>query len=120
MDGMPIRLLIVDDHPGFRARARALLEADGFEVVGEARDGESALAATRAMKPEVILLDIQLPDIDGFEVAARLRADGHSPTIVLTSSRDISEYGNLVMSSGAAGFVAKAELSGTTLGALLE
>jgi len=116
---VPIRLLIVDDHPGFRARARDLFEADGFDVVGEAVDGDSALAAARAIKPEVILLDIQLPDMDGFEVAERLRADGHPPAIVLTSSRDISEYGTLVRSSGAAGFVPKAELSGSTLGALL-
>jgi DNA-binding NarL/FixJ family response regulator len=114
-----IRLLIVDDHPGFRKTARALLEADGFDVVGEAFDGESALAAARAMKPELILLDIQLPDMDGFDVAERLRADGHPPAIVLTSSRDVSEYGTLVANSGAAGFVPKAELSGSTLGALL-
>jgi DNA-binding NarL/FixJ family response regulator len=119
MDGVATRLLIVDDHPGFRATARALLEVDGFEVVGEAADGESALAAARAMRPEVILLDIQLPDMDGFEVVERLMANGTPPAIVLTSTRDLSEYGTLVDRSGARGFVPKAELSGSTLGALL-
>jgi DNA-binding NarL/FixJ family response regulator len=119
MDGVAIRLLIVDDHPSFRATARALLEADGFEVVGEAADGESALAAARATRPDVILLDIQLPDMDGFEVVERLMANGTPPVIVLTSTRDLSEYGTLVDGSGARGFVPKAELSGSTLGALL-
>src|SRR5918996_977780 len=82
MGGVAIRLLIVDDHPSFRATARALLEVDGFEVVAEAADGESALAAARATRPEVILLDIQLPDMDGFEVVERLMANGTPPAIV--------------------------------------
>jgi len=66
-------LLIVDDHPGFRSLARRLLEAGGFEVVGEAADGHAAIAAARTLRPDVVLLDIQLPDIDGFEVTALLR-----------------------------------------------
>src|SRR5690349_523993 len=85
---MPRTILIVDDHPSFRASARRLLEADGFEVVGEAQDGMSAIEAVRELKPEVVLLDVQLPDIDGFEVAARLTNGGGGPAVVLTSSRD--------------------------------
>ena len=113
-------ILIVDDHPSFRETARALLEAEGFDVVGEAEDGESAIEAARRLRPEVVLLDVQLPDIDGFEVAARLTANGDAPAIVLTSSRDASEYWGLVEQSGARGFVPKAELSARALTSLVE
>jgi DNA-binding NarL/FixJ family response regulator len=119
MEPLSRTLLIVDDHPSFRTTARALLEAEGFDVVGEAEDGAGALEAARRLRPEVVLLDIQLPDIDGFEVAERLTADGRPPTIVLTSSRDAAEFGGLVERSGARGFVPKSELSGAALSALL-
>jgi DNA-binding NarL/FixJ family response regulator len=113
------RVLIVDDHPSFRATARAVLQAEGFEVVGEAEDGASAIEAVRRLRPEVVLLDVHLPDIDGFEVTSRLLSNGSSPAVVLTSSRDVSEFGALVERSGARGFVPKAELSGERLQALL-
>jgi len=116
---VPPTVLIVDDHPSFRVTARALLEAEGFDVVGEAEDGESAIEAARRLRPEVVLLDIQLPDLDGFEVATRLTANGNSPAIVLTSSRDVTEFSGLVERSGARGFVPKAELSAAALTALL-
>ena len=80
-------VLIVDDHPGFRASARMLLEAEGFDVVGEAGDGRSGLEAAAELRPDVVLLDIQLPDMDGFQVAAGLDANGSRPAIVLISSR---------------------------------
>jgi DNA-binding NarL/FixJ family response regulator len=112
-------VLIVDDHPSFRVTARALLEAEGFEVVGVAEDGETALEAVARLRPEVILLDVQLPDIDGFEVAARLASNGSASAIVLTSSRDATEFSGLVERSGARGFVPKAELSAAALTALL-
>jgi DNA-binding NarL/FixJ family response regulator len=108
-------VLIVDDHPSFRVTARALLEAEGFDVVGEAEDGAGAIEVARRLRPEVVLLDVNLPDIDGFEVAARLASNGGSPAIVLTSSRDKSEFGGLVERSCACGFVPKGELSGVTL-----
>jgi DNA-binding NarL/FixJ family response regulator len=112
-------LLIVDDHPGFRSLARRLLEAGGFDVVGEAANGQAAVAAVRQLRPDVVLLDIQLPDIDGFEVTARL-ADGEAgPVVVLTSTRDRADYGERVERSGARGFIPKAELSGAALRALL-
>jgi DNA-binding NarL/FixJ family response regulator len=120
MSAMPPTVLIVDDHPSFRLTARALLESEGFEVVGEAADGASALEAAARLRPDVVLLDVQLPDLDGFEVAARLRSNnGASPEVVLTSSRDGSDFGTLVARSGARGFVPKAELSGEALAALL-
>jgi DNA-binding NarL/FixJ family response regulator len=117
---MPKTVLIVDDHPTFRLTARALLEAEGFEVVGEAADGASAIEEARRLKPEVLLLDVQLPDMDGFAVAQELCGNGWSPAVVLTSSRDLSDFGSLVRTCGARGFVPKAELSGATLSTLLE
>jgi DNA-binding NarL/FixJ family response regulator len=113
-------VLIVDDHAGFRVTARQLLEAEGYEVVGEADDGASALECVARLSPEIVLLDIQLPDLDGFEVASRLRGNGYRPQVVLTSSRDASEFGGLVQHCGSQGFIAKAELSGSRLAALLE
>ena len=123
-DGATIRcvsrtVLIVDDHDGFRRDARALLEADGFEVVGEAADGEAAVAAATRLHPGLVLLDIQLPDVDGFEVALRLAAAADPPAVVLTSSRAASAYRRRLAQTPARGFVPKNELSGETLSALL-
>jgi DNA-binding NarL/FixJ family response regulator len=119
-DGQMRTILVVDDHPSFRATARALLEAEGFDVVGEAEDGASALAEIGRLRPEIVLLDVQLPDIDGFEVAARLARDGSTAKIVLTSSRDAADFGSLVAESGARGFVPKDALSGAAIAALVE
>jgi CheY-like chemotaxis protein len=117
---MPTSVLIVDDHPSFRASARRMLEACGYAVVGEAEDGATALNAVRELRPDLVLLDVQLPDLDGFEVALRLDAAGECPAIVLTSSREISDLGAAVADSPARGFVTKGELSGETLAALTE
>jgi DNA-binding NarL/FixJ family response regulator len=106
------RVLIVDDHPGFRKCAGALLAAEGFEVVGAAENGEAAIALVAELAPELVLLDIQLPDLDGFEVAERLLARDPELKIVLVSSRDRSAYGSAIETSGAVGFIWKAELSG--------
>src|SRR5262249_33876836 len=114
------RVLVVDDHPGFRRCARALLTSEGFEVVGEAEDGASALALARELAPELVLLDVQLPDIDGFEVAERLLARKPDLSIVLVSSRGRAEYGPLIDRSGALGFVSKGDLSGEVIERLLE
>ena len=112
-------VLIVDDHPSFRTSARRVLEDAGYEVIGEAQDGESGLAAARNLRPAVVLLDVQLPDLDGFDVAERLTSDDDAPDVVLTSSRDGSDFPGLVMRSGARGFLPKDELSGPALAALL-
>jgi DNA-binding NarL/FixJ family response regulator len=112
-------VLIVDDHPSFRASARRLLEAEGFEVVGEAGDGQAAIAAAQELQPDLVLLDVQLPDLNGFEVAARLAALGLPSAVVLTSSRNAAEYGRLVTDATVRGFVPKAELSGAVLTGLL-
>jgi DNA-binding NarL/FixJ family response regulator len=117
---MTLSLLIVDDHAGFRSLAHSLLEADGFEVVGEIEDGESAVGAVEELSPDVVLLDVQLPGIDGFEVAQRIAQLPSPPRIVLTSSRDASAYGARITSSPACGFVVKHEITGGAIGALLE
>jgi DNA-binding NarL/FixJ family response regulator len=116
---MAMTVLIVDDHPSFRTTARAILEADGFEVVGEAENGVAGLRRVKELHPDVVLLDVQLPDFDGFEVASRLTVNGSGPLVVMTSSRDASDFGPLVAQSGAQGFVPKAELSGAALKAVL-
>jgi CheY-like chemotaxis protein len=118
-DAIVTSVLVVDDHPTFRANARRLLEAEGLEVVGEAADGISALAEVERLRPQVVLLDIQLPDIDGFEVAARVSQDGW-PCVILVSSRDLGDFGQLVAQSAAAGFIPKGELSGAAIAALIE
>jgi DNA-binding NarL/FixJ family response regulator len=112
-------VLIVDDHATFRATARLLLEAEGFEVVGEADNGETAIEQAAALSPELILLDVQLPDIDGLEVSRRVTREPDAPAVILVSSRDGADFGPLVTAAGALGFVAKAELSGERLRALL-
>jgi DNA-binding NarL/FixJ family response regulator len=117
--GMGLTVLIVDDHPGFRAFARALLEAEDLDVVGEAEDGASALAAANRLRPQVVVLDIQLPDLDGFEVAKQLAQMAGPPAVVLVSTRDISTYRRRLASSPVRGFIPKGELSAHALLALL-
>jgi DNA-binding NarL/FixJ family response regulator len=115
-----MKVLIVDDHPSFRASARRMLESDGFEVVAEAGSGAEALQAADAWKPELVLLDVHLPDSQGFDVAERLAVNGSAPAVILTSSRDASDFGPLVERSGARGFVPKSELSGEALREILD
>jgi DNA-binding NarL/FixJ family response regulator len=112
-------VLIVDDHADFRTAARALLEAEGFPVVGEAADGAEALQAVVSLRPSVVLLDVQLPDLDGFAVAEQIAAAPNSPAVVLVSSRDGAAYGSRLQQTPARGFIAKSELSGAALAGLL-
>jgi DNA-binding NarL/FixJ family response regulator len=113
------RVLIVDDHAPFRSVARRVLAAGGFEVVGEAADGAGALDAVRALAPDVVLLDVQLPGADGFAVAERLAAAECAPVVVLVSSRARQDYDSRVDAGPARGFIAKAELSGEALSRIL-
>lgn len=113
-------VLIVDDHGSFRASARALLEAEGYEVVGEAADGAQAIEEVRRLRPDLVLLDVQLPDMTGFQVAEHVAGVAEAPQVILTSSRDASDYGDLVTQAPARGFIAKDQLSGQALSELLE
>lgn len=113
-------VLIVDDHEDFRRSAAALLNAEGFDVVGAASDGEDAISAVARLRPEVVLLDIQLPGVDGFRIAERLARAVDPPKIVLISSRDAASYGRRLDRAHALGFLAKRELSGASLAALVD
>ena len=112
------RVLIVDDYEPFRAVARELLEAAGFVVSGEAADAAEALAAVVAEQPDAVLLDVQLPDRDGFSLATAITANG-GPVVVLVSSREAEDYGPRVAASGASGFIAKRRLSAAAFAALV-
>jgi DNA-binding NarL/FixJ family response regulator len=115
---MPQTVLIVDDHAGYRTAARALLEAEGYEVVGESATGREALEQTERLQPALVLLDIGLPDIDGVEVAGRLTAADEALAVVLVSSRDGTGCDQVFRSCGARGFIPKSELSGAAIAAL--
>lgn len=117
---MQASVLIVDDHNGFRSLARRLLEADGYIIVGEAADGASAVAATEELRPDLVLLDVQLPDCNGIDVARQLLESSPRLHIVLISTRDARDYGYRLHQSGVRGFVTKSELSSGALTRLLE
>jgi DNA-binding NarL/FixJ family response regulator len=114
-------VLIVDDHPSFRKSARAVLEAEGYDVVGEAEDGRAAIDAVQTLGPDVVLLDVQLPDTDGFRLCELICTceDDVRPSIILVSSRDAADYDGLIDTSAAKGFISKADLSGESFRALL-
>ena len=110
--------LIVDDNPGFRESARLLLEPEGYDVA-EAETGNRAVEAAGELRPDLVLLDVQLPDLDGFEVAERIARLDPPPDVILTSTRDRADYGSLVSACPALGFIAKHELSAAAIRALL-
>jgi CheY-like chemotaxis protein len=120
-DDQPMRtsVLIVDDHDGFRESASALLEAEGFAVVGTAGEGAAALAAVERLRPDVVLVDVQLPDSDGFVLAERLAAAPDPPKVVLISSREAAAYGSRVLAAPARGFISKRDLTGAALRTLV-
>jgi DNA-binding NarL/FixJ family response regulator len=109
------RLLIVDDHAGFRSWAHEVLAHEGFDVVGEAEDGRSAIALLRSLRPDVVLLDIQLPDLDGFAVAEAIAG---CAAVVLTSGRPPEDFGRRLTASTHA-FLRKEDLTGDALDAVL-
>ena len=120
MPPMRQKVLIVDDHSKFRQLARRLVETAGYVVIGEAATGSEAISETHRLMPDVVLLDIHLPDRDGFAVATALRGLPSAPTVVLISSRDATDYGPRVLECGAHAFISKAELTGEHFKAALE
>jgi DNA-binding NarL/FixJ family response regulator len=113
-------IVIIDDDARFRTQARDLLEADGFVVLGEAVDGASGFEAVRSLRPDFVLLDIGLPDVEGFEVARNLAIDGPPPLVVLTSSRDARAYGRRLDNGDSLGFIPKERISGAAIRALAD
>jgi len=112
-------LLIVDDHAGFRRWAREVLAHEGFDVLGEAADGQTAIRMTEELRPEVVLLDIQLPDLDGFAVAETISATmAPPPEVVLTSGRSPEDLSHR-LSTSPHGFLRKDDLSGASLEAVV-
>ncbi len=112
-------IVIIDDNPGFRASARRVLEDEGCLVLAEAGDGESGVELVLEHSPDIAIVDIQLPGMDGFEVTRRIGASATAPAVVLTSSRDRSDFGSLVEQSPARGFVPKSRLSAGAVEALI-
>ena len=115
LSSMKVSVLIVDDHAGFRSWARGLLQGEGMDVVGEAADGQSAIIAARTLRPAVVLLDIRLPDMNGFDVAERIAELESPPAVVLTSSHEARDYTRRIAASPARGFISKADLSAARL-----
>ncbi len=113
-------VVIVDDNDAFRARTSILLSSEGYEVIGEAADGSSGLGVLRRLRPDVALLDVQLPDTNGFAVARRLREDDGGPAVVIISTRDGADYASAVAECGARGFIPKSEICGDALRAVLK
>jgi DNA-binding NarL/FixJ family response regulator len=117
--GVRPSVLIVDDHADFREAASTLLESEGFSVVGAASDGAAAIAAAERLRPEVVLLDVQLPGLDGFAVAELLAGTSEPPAVVLISSREAAAYGRRLGAAPVRGFIPKRALSGAALAALV-
>jgi len=111
------RAIVVDDHAAFRASARRLLELTGYDVVAEAGDGASGLALVRELEPDLVLLDVALPDMSGFDVADALA--GGPTAILLVSSRDPGDLGRRIRKSAAMGFIPKDQLSEERIRALV-
>ena len=116
---MATQVLIVDDHASFRRLASRVLARAGFEVVGEAVDAASALREVEVLEPDVVLLDVMLPDRSGLEVARELALGPRPPRVVLTSSRSRSDFGGAFEGIGGCKFIPKHQLSGPALRALL-
>jgi DNA-binding NarL/FixJ family response regulator len=113
------RIVIVDDDPAFLTTVRVLLEAEGFDVAGEALSGRDGVTTVTELDPDLVLVDVNLPDIDGFEVVERLADGGRATPVVLTSIRSAADFGDLVETSRARGFITKAEISGEALAEFL-
>jgi DNA-binding NarL/FixJ family response regulator len=117
---MAVTILIVDDHDGFRVWARELLEREGLVVLGEVSNGADAVRAARSLVPDVVLLDVRLPDGNGFDIAKQIATFPGGPAVVMTSSHDPRDFRRWIAASPARGFVSKDDLSRAALEQLLE
>ncbi|MEE9473775.1 MAG: response regulator transcription factor [Acidimicrobiia bacterium] len=107
-----VRVLIVDDQLPFREAARMVVEmTDGFEVAGEAGDGEEGVEMTRALKPDLVLMDVQMPGIDGLEATRRIRELNDPPEVMVMSTHESGDYRETALDAGAYAFIPKSEFS---------
>ena len=116
---MTFRCLLVDDSEDFLASAARLLESQGVHIVGRATSGEVALRLVHMLRPEVVLVDVDLGDEDGIELTKDITAHAPWTRVVLISAHDWEELDELVLDSGAAGFVAKGDLGAAAIGTLI-
>jgi two-component system, NarL family, invasion response regulator UvrY len=115
---MGVRVLIVDDQAPFREVARTVVElTDGFEVAGEAEDGEAAVAAARELRPELVLMDVNLPGIDGLEATRRILRDTGDVVVLMLSTYEADEYAPQAAEAGAAAYIPKSEFEPDRLAA---
>ena len=113
---MSVRVLIVDDQEPFRSAARMVVElTDGFEVVGEAETGEASIDAARNLRPDLVLMDVNLPGIDGLDASAKIRAGEEPPVVFLVSTYDADVYASRIPASGAAAYLSKGTFAPDTL-----
>ena len=111
-----VRVLTVDDHPAFQDAARALIDATpGFEVAGEVTSGEDAVGAVMRLRPDLVLMDVGLSGIDGYEATRRLRYVRPATVIVLVSASDEALEGDTAMTCGAVAWVRKQDLRPSVL-----
>lgn len=115
-DGSPIRVLIVDDQPPFREASRMVVElTDGFQVAGEAENGEQAVALVSELRPDLVLMDVQMPGIDGIETTRRISAMPEAPVVVVMSTHESGDYREVAEAAGALTFVPKSQFDMDTL-----
>jgi DNA-binding NarL/FixJ family response regulator len=117
---MPLRCFIVDDRPSFSEAARELLTDQGIAVVGTATSAREAIQRVQELRPDVALVDIDLGEESGFDLARRLAADGSAVRVILISTHDEREFAKLIESSPTVGFLAKTELSAENIDRLLQ
>ncbi|MBJ7609860.1 MAG: response regulator transcription factor [Candidatus Dormibacteraeota bacterium] len=112
---MPVRVLIVDDQEPFRAVARTVVElTDGFEVIGESETGEDSVSSAEDLRPDLVLMDVNLPGINGLEATRQIlagRINGKPVVVLVLSTYEAAEYGPQAEEAGAAGFIPKSEFS---------
>ncbi len=116
-----IRVLIVDDQRPFREASRMVVElTDGFAVVGEAASGDEAIELAAQLHPDLVLMDVQMPGIDGIETTRRIRALDNPPVVVVMSTHESGDYEAVAVAAGAVGFVPKSQFSFDTLAEMWE
>jgi DNA-binding NarL/FixJ family response regulator len=105
-----VRVLIVDDQPPFREASRMVVEmTDGFEVAGEAENGEKGVELAASLKPDLVLMDVQMPGLDGLEATRRITSLENPPLVAVMSTHESGDYRDIALTAGAFAFIPKSE-----------